>query len=102
VIERVSAEAGEHAIAPARALLEAAGVRLACVVRQGDAAEVLVDLIDDFACDMVVMGASGASSWRHAILGSVSNELLHAAPVPVMIVKEPQAETPEEADSAAS
>jgi len=35
------------------------------------------------------MGASGTSTLRSALLGSVSNELLHAAGVPVMIVKSP-------------
>jgi nucleotide-binding universal stress UspA family protein len=33
------------------------------------------------------MGASGMSPLRGALLGSVSNEVLHSANVPVMIVK---------------
>ena len=33
------------------------------------------------------MGASGTTGLRSALLGSVSNEVLHAAGVPVMIVK---------------
>jgi nucleotide-binding universal stress UspA family protein len=44
------------------------------------------------------MGASGMSSLRSALLGSVSNEVLHAAGVPVMIVK---LEEPPELDASA-
>jgi nucleotide-binding universal stress UspA family protein len=33
------------------------------------------------------MGARGVSAMRSALLGSVSNEVLHAAQVPVVIVK---------------
>jgi nucleotide-binding universal stress UspA family protein len=44
------------------------------------------------------MGASGMSSLRSALLGSVSNEVLHAAGVPVMIVK---LEEPLEPDASA-
>lgn len=41
------------------------------------------------------MGASGTSTLRSALLGSVSNELLHAAGVPVMIVKAPEQDSTE-------
>jgi nucleotide-binding universal stress UspA family protein len=54
--------------------------------------------VERYECDLVVMGASGTSTLRSALLGSVSNEVLHAAGVPVMIVKAPQeqqADTPE-------
>jgi nucleotide-binding universal stress UspA family protein len=36
---------------------------------------------------MVVMGARDKGSLRSALLGSVSHELLHAAQVPVMLIK---------------
>jgi nucleotide-binding universal stress UspA family protein len=36
---------------------------------------------------MVVMGARGTSALRSAMMGSVSNEVLHASSVPVVIVK---------------
>ena len=53
----------------------------------GDPAHTLVDIVECYQCDLVVMGASGMSALRSAFLGSVSNEVLHAAGVPVMIVK---------------
>lgn len=72
---------------PAQALLEAAGIVFETEVGSGDPAHTLVDILENYGCDLVVMGASGNSILRSALLGSVSNELLHAAGVPVMIVK---------------
>ena len=87
VIDQVSAEAGLHALQPARVLLDAAGVDYECEVAKGDPAHTLIDISERFGCDMVVMGARGASALRSAMLGSVSNEVLHASLVPVVIVK---------------
>nr|WP_315478809.1 universal stress protein [uncultured Rhodoferax sp.] len=87
VIDQVSAEAGLHALQPAQALLDAAGVDYECEVAKGDPAHTLIDISERFGCDMVVMGARGTSALRSAMLGSVSNEVLHASLVPVVIVK---------------
>lgn len=94
VIQRVSSEAGLHALQSARALLDAAGVEYECEVAQGDPAHTIIDIAQRFACDLIVMGARGNSALRSAMLGSVSNEVLHASAVPVVIVKpdEPGAE----------
>jgi nucleotide-binding universal stress UspA family protein len=87
VIEQASAQAGTHTLLAAQALLDAAGLPYECEVASGDPAHTLVDILENYGCDLVVMGASGASPLRSALLGSVSNEVLHAAGVPVMIVK---------------
>jgi nucleotide-binding universal stress UspA family protein len=87
VIEQVSAAAGTNTLLPAQALLEAAGIAFETEVASGDPAHTLVDILENYGCDLVVMGASGNTTLRSALLGSVSNEVLHAAGVPVMIVK---------------
>ena len=87
VLEQVSASAGAHTLQAAQALLDEAGISYECEVTSGDPAHSLIDILERFGCDLVVMGASGTSSLRSALLGSVSNEVLHAAGVPVMIVK---------------
>lgn len=87
VIEQVSAAAGANILQAAQALLEAAGLAYESEVASGDPAHTLVDILENYGCDLVVMGASGTSALRSALLGSVSNEVLHAASVPVMIVK---------------
>ena len=87
VINKVSDEAGRHTLQSAMALLDAAGVQYECEVAKGDPAHTIIDIAERFACDMVVMGARGNSALRSAMMGSVSNEVLHASPVPVVIVK---------------
>lgn len=87
VIEQVSAAAGANTLQGAQVLLEAAGLAYETEVASGDPAHTLVDILENYGCDLVVMGASGTSALRSALLGSVSNEVLHAAGVPVMIVK---------------
>ena len=96
VIDRVSADAGVHALSQAEALLRHAGVDYECEVAKGDPAHTLVDIVERFGCELVIMGARGQGTLRSALLGSVSHEVLHAAGVPVMIVK------PGEAAEAAS
>ena len=87
VIERVSSEAGMHLLQAAQELLRAAGIDYENEVGKGDPAHTIVDIAERFACDMIVMGARGNSALRSALMGSVSNEVLHASAVPVMIVK---------------
>lgn len=87
VIDRVSGEAGLHALQGARELLDAAGVTYECEVAKGDPAHTIIDISERFGCDLIVMGARGQSALRSAMLGSVSNEVLHASTVPVMIAK---------------
>ena len=87
VIEQVSAAAGAHTLKAAEALLTQAGIAYETEIASGDPAHTIVDILERYGCDMVVMGASGMSPLRGALLGSVSNEVLHSANVPVMIVK---------------
>ena len=96
VIDDISAAAGAHTLAAAQELLDQAHVAYQCEVATGDPAHTLVDIVERYQCDLVVMGASGTSALRSAFLGSVSNEVLHAAGVPVMIVKAAPAPDPDE------
>jgi nucleotide-binding universal stress UspA family protein len=98
VIEQVSAAAGTHTLQAAQALLDAAAIAYESEVASGDPAHTVIDILERYECDLVVMGASGTGPLRSALLGSVSNEVLHAAGVPVMIVKaleESAVDTPE-------
>jgi nucleotide-binding universal stress UspA family protein len=87
VLERVSHAAGIDTLASAEALLKSAGVDYEREVGGGDPAHTIVDIAERYRCDLIVMGARGTSALRSALLGSVSNEVLHSASVPVMIVK---------------
>jgi nucleotide-binding universal stress UspA family protein len=100
VIDQVSAKAGLHLLEPAQALVREAGVPFEIEVASGDPAHTLIDILENFGCDMVVMGARGMGTLRSALLGSVSHEVLHAAQVPVLVVKQPAAPEEEAPDAA--
>jgi nucleotide-binding universal stress UspA family protein len=87
MIERICADAGAHTLKPAQMLLDQAGVAYESEVAKGDPAHTLIDILERYGCDMVVMGARGQGVLRSALLGSVAHEVLHAAGVPVLIVK---------------
>lgn len=87
VIEQVSQAAGTHILQSAQAMLRQAGIKHESVLASGDPAHAVADLLDSHGCQMVVLGASGTSALRSALLGSVCNEVLHRSAVPVMIVK---------------
>ena len=98
VLERVKGAAGEHLLQGAEALLTEAGMEYEReVLSGGDPAHALVDIIERFECDAVVMGARGLGALSGALVGSVSQALTRASPVPVMIVR-PRAAPEAEAD----
>jgi nucleotide-binding universal stress UspA family protein len=68
-------------------VLDSAEVDYEREVAKGDPAHTIVEIAERFGCDMIVMGARGTSALRSAMLGSVSNEVLHASAMPVVIVK---------------
>ena len=54
----------------------------------GPASGALLAAVGDVGADLVVVGFRGTSSlWERFFLGSVSREVVHTAPVPVLVVK---------------
>lgn len=92
VIDQVRRAAGADLLAPAEALLEAAGVRFESEVVGGDPARVLVEAIEREGCDAVVIGRHGSGGRFAALFGSVSGSLLQHSPVPVTVVHLPAAD----------
>lgn len=84
---RLHAEAAERSTGRARALLEAARVDYAWVMRVGDEAEEIVALARARKCSQIVMGMRGRGAIARVILGSVSLKTLQLSVVPVTIVK---------------
>lgn len=54
----------------------------------GDPGEAIVDHAEDHAVDMVVMGTHGHGGFRRAVLGSVTDEVVRTATVPVLSVRD--------------
>ena len=73
--------AGADLLADAEALLQAAGAQWESEVVGGDPGNLLVELIENYGCDAVVMGCGAGSP------GSVAAALLKHSPVPVTLVK---------------
>jgi nucleotide-binding universal stress UspA family protein len=85
VLDDVRRAAGADLLAPAEALLQAAGAEWESEVAGGEPGHVLVDLVENYGCDAVVMGAGEDG------LGSVATALLQHSPVPVTVVRAPAA-----------
>jgi nucleotide-binding universal stress UspA family protein len=60
------------------------GVSVTPVIRQGQAAEVLVDEAKD--AELLVVGSRGLGGFRGLLLGSVSQQCAHHAPCPTVVV----------------
>ena len=80
-------EGSEKALAPARELLDAAGLKYQEYRRVGDPATQIAEVARELACDMIVMGSRGLSAFAGIALGSITRKVLHLANCPVVCVK---------------
>ena len=85
--ESVNQTVGAEALAAGEALFKAAGVEFEHEVRSGYPAPMLIEIAEDYRCDAIIIAANGKGTLRSALLGSVSQAILHASTVPVTIVK---------------
>ena len=68
-------KAGAEDLAPARALLEAAGVPYTARVMVGRSAETIARLARELGCDRIVMGRQGRSGFADKVFGSVAGQV---------------------------
>lgn len=80
------ADAEAH-LAPLLASLRDAGVGGASAVAFGRTADVILDVARSAAATMIVMGTHGRTGLARATLGSVAEEVMHQAEVPVVTVR---------------
>ncbi len=80
-------ERSEEAMAPARAMLGAAGLAFKEHVHLGDPGEQIAQVAHAQDCDLIVMGTRGLGSHAAAIIGSVAQGTLAHSNVPVLLVK---------------
>jgi nucleotide-binding universal stress UspA family protein len=78
---------GESEAAPARSLLDKAGILYDFEVVFGHPAEVIVRIAREQHCDSIVMGTRGLGDLESLILGSTAYKVIQLAPVPVTLVK---------------
>lgn len=80
-------ERSEKALAPARALLDAAGLAHRDHMCVGEPGPTIAQIAREQGCDLIVMGARGLGSHTAALLGSVAQGTIEHAGVPVLVVK---------------
>jgi nucleotide-binding universal stress UspA family protein len=67
--------------------IDAAGVEVSAYARQGDAADAILDVAEEQAADVIVVGNKGMTGAKRVLLGSVPNKISHHAPCSVMIIR---------------
>lgn len=81
----------EEAAAAATEAEEAAareGVDITTDIRHGVPQEQVVDFAETNPVDMIIVGTAGRSGLDHLISGSVAEEIVRNAPVPVLTVRD--------------
>ncbi len=76
-------------LAPYRAAVEAGGGTIEVVTSEGEPAEELVRLGEQHHATMLVLATHGYSGLMRWSLGSVADRVLHAATLPVLMVRAP-------------
>ena len=88
-LARADRAEGERILAPARAVLEEAGISHTAEVAFGEPAEAIARLAQVRGCRLVVAGASRRRPMGRFFRASTASRLLAISPVPVIVVREP-------------
>lgn len=83
-------EAGEKILADAKAKVEAAGLGVEAVLRDGFAGRVcdlIVEQAEAWPADLIVIGTHGRRGVDRLFMGSDAELVLRTAPVPVLLVR---------------
>lgn len=89
-INRTAREQAKTAIEQAKTNLKEICPNLGEVsgdVLQGGAARAIVEQAENWGADLIVVGSHGYGFWSRALLGSVSNSVVHHAPCSVLVVR---------------
>lgn len=87
LVERLS-EDGREATGRVRTLAEKAGVECEELIVFGRPEQPILAVAEEVGADPIVLGAKGMSGLEHALIGSVSEEVLHHANRTVLVVGE--------------
>lgn len=85
---RTTVAIGEQILERAKERAEERGARnVTTEIRAGDYADEILELAESEGLSMIVMGCRGLGRVREALLGSVSQKVLHHAPCTVVIAR---------------
>ena len=63
------------------------GIDVRTYAREGDPADAILDVAEEIAADLIVVGNKGLTGAKRFLLGSVPNKVSHHAPCSVLIVR---------------
>jgi nucleotide-binding universal stress UspA family protein len=64
-----------------------AGYRVAIEVRFGDPAQEIINCAAEHGVGLIAMATHGRTGWRRVVLGSVAEQVLRTATVPVLLLR---------------
>ena len=79
-------EAAQDVLARTSAPFEANGIPVSASVEAGQPGQRLCALAAEHGVDLLVIGSRGHTELKALLLGSVSNQVVHGAPCPVLVV----------------
>ena len=97
-------EAGEKILQQARTLVKDNGIPVDTVLFDsfgGRVCDRVVEQVKEWHADLVVLGTHGRRGVRRMLLGSDAEQVLRTSPVPVLLVRGPEAHSLEETTLAA-
>jgi nucleotide-binding universal stress UspA family protein len=90
-LDEAARAAAESAVGAAFAELDDSAPNVDTRIEHGRAATCIVETAKETGADLIVMGSRGWGEARALLLGSVSEEVLHTASCPVLIVRKQHA-----------
>jgi nucleotide-binding universal stress UspA family protein len=78
---------GKQVLAQAEKALAASKVKLTTMTVSGDPADMICEVAEKQAVDLIVIGNKGMTGAKRFLLGSVPNQVSHHSPCNVLIVK---------------
>lgn len=84
--EREIRQQAQANVTRAEAAVKAAGLNVSSQLGWGNPPEVIIDIAEKGAFDLIVLGSRGAGQVAGIFLGSVSDKVAHRAKTPVLIV----------------
>jgi nucleotide-binding universal stress UspA family protein len=85
--QRQAKDAAEQAETQLRSLFPGLLLDITTEVVNGSPQRVLVEKAQKWEADLIVVGSHGYGFWSRALLGSVSNSVIHHAPCSVLVVR---------------
>lgn len=78
---------GQSRLGPAEQILKDAGVPYEAEILIGDTATMIALRADELGCEAIVMATRGMTAIGGLVMGSIATKVVHAANVPVTLVK---------------